>query len=562
MTKRKLHENRPNLIILISILLIVLIPAVVSAADPVIDPIPTQYGTVGSLVSFTVNATNPNAGTLTFGLNETAPAGSSMNLTTGEFTWTPSATGTYDFNVTVNDTVVPTVSSPVTIIVTAGGDTVPPASVTNLVNTTYLQNSINWSWTDPPDADFDHVEIYLDTVFQANVTKGVMFYDATGLLPDTLYLIGTKTVDTSGNVNATTITDAQRTAPAAGTGQPPVITMLGRNPASISNGSTAYYDAGAMASDPEDGNLTALINVTSDVNVGVAGSYSVVYTVTDTGGNTVNATRSVTVANRLDPGAIPKFQSPLIIPPEMPKTAQADPNIDYYEIAVREFQQQILPAGMPNTTVWSYGSATTAGTFNYPAFTIEATYNRTTKVKWINELVDVNGSYLPHLLPIDQTLHWANPPGGIMGRDMHGTDPNPYMGPVPAIIHVHGAHTYQESDGYPEGWYLPAANNIPAGYATTGTYYDTFKANATFGAEWVPGSAVFEYPNHQRATTLWYHDHSLGMTRTNVYTGPAGFYLLRSGPDDMNLGFNRDPTPRRATSPRSGTPSSSATPSW
>ena len=41
-----------------------------------------------------------------------------------------------------------------------------------------------------------------------------------------------------------------------------------------------------------------------------------------------------------------------------------------------------------------------------------------------------------------------------------------------------------------------------------------------------------QYENDQRATTMWYHDHTLGMTRANVYAGPAGFYLLRGGPDD------------------------------
>ncbi len=44
---------------------------------------------------------------------------------------------------------------------------------------------------------------------------------------------------------------------------------------------------------------------------------------------------------------------------------------------------------------------------------------------------------------------------------------------------------------------------------------------------------LFEYPNDQRATTMWYHDHTLGMTRLNVYAGPAGFYLLRRGPGDL-----------------------------
>src|SRR6185503_6597497 len=47
----------------------------------------------------------------------------------------------------------------------------------------------------------------------------------------------------------------------------------------------------------------------------------------------------------------------------------------------------------------------------------------------------------------------------------------------------------------------------------------------------------------QRATTLWYHDHSLGMTRQNVYAGPAGFYLLRGGPDDDVGGKLPGPAP-------------------
>jgi spore coat protein A len=34
--------------------------------------------------------------------------------------------------------------------------------------------------------------------------------------------------------------------------------------------------------------------------------------------------------------------------------------------------------------------------------------------------------------------------------------------------------------------------------------------------------------NDQPPATLWYHDHSLGITRLNVYAGLAGFYLLRS----------------------------------
>jgi len=212
---------------------------------------------------------------------------------------------------------------------------------------------------------------------------------------------------------------------------------------------------------------------------------------------------------------------------------------------VREFPQQILPAGMPMTTVWSYGSATHPGTFNYPAFTIEAKWNRPVRVKWINDLVDpATGNFLPHLLPVDQTLHWANPPGGEAGKDTRGTDPTPYLGPVPIVTHVHGAHVGPESDGYPEAWWLPNANNIPAGYATEGTRYDQYDPTNT-----EPGTAVFQYPNDQDAATLWYHDHTLGMTRVNVYAGPAGFYLLRGGPTDAPAGVLPGPAPAHGDPP-------------
>ena len=76
----------------------------------------------------------------------------------------------------------------------------------------------------------------------------------------------------------------------------------------------------------------------------------------------------------LDPCTIPKYQTPLVIPPAMPMTSVIHSKpVDYYEIAVRQFQQQILPAGFNQTTVWSYGSVQNPQTFNYPAFTIEAT---------------------------------------------------------------------------------------------------------------------------------------------------------------------------------------------
>jgi len=254
----------------------------------------------------------------------------------------------------------------------------------------------------------------------------------------------------------------------------------------------------------------------------------------------------------LDPLSVTKFVTPMLIPPVMPRAATitmpGGKPADYYEISVRQFSQQILPAGLPATTVWGYGAVAARSRrglllHNAPSLTIEAMYNRPTRVKWINELVDANGDFLPHLLPVDQTLHWANPPGGTDGRDTRPTfeaTPGPYTGPVPLVTHAHGAvGVGDESDGYAEAWYLPAAGNMPAGLATEGTWYDFFagKAAASYGAAWGPGFATFQYPNLGRAGTTWYHDHVLGMTRLNVYAGPAGFYMIRGGPagDDAVL---------------------------
>jgi FtsP/CotA-like multicopper oxidase with cupredoxin domain len=257
----------------------------------------------------------------------------------------------------------------------------------------------------------------------------------------------------------------------------------------------------------------------------------------------------------IDGAVVPKYVTPLVIPPVMKNTGGANK----YDIAVRQFQQQILPGGIwnalsgrmdayPPTTVWSYGPAVDplpdasvlgvpAGVapapnsqFNYPAYTVETRSNTRVKVRWRNELKENFGAgpaFLEHLLPVDQTLHWANPPGGETGKDMAGMDPTPYTGPVPIITHVHGAHVDPHSDGYPEAWWLPAGD-VPAGYATKGTLFD----DATGTNPGNLGYADFSYRQDQPATTLWYHDHTLGMTRSNVYAGPAGFWLVRGGAND------------------------------
>jgi len=186
-------------------------------------------------------------------------------------------------------------------------------------------------------------------------------------------------------------------------------------------------------------------------------------------------------------------------------------------VSMEEFQQQILPAslytGVPapyraGTYVWGYAVSDGASLYGplYPAFTIEARRGTATKVKYVNNLVN---PVLQKYITVDQTLHWGDPLGEMGSEE-------PFTGPVPLVVHLHGAEVPSAFDGGPESWFTPR-------YKITGPGYVSNR---------------YVYPNRQEATTLFYHDHALGATRLNVYAGLAGFYFLR---DDRDTGLPSNP---------------------
>ena len=81
----------------------------------------------------------------------------------------------------------------------------------------------------------------------------------------------------------------------------PEITILGENPVLVEIGSAGYSDAGATALDAADGDSTGGIITSGSVNTNVLGNYSIIYSVTDTSGNTATATRTVVVADTTAP---------------------------------------------------------------------------------------------------------------------------------------------------------------------------------------------------------------------------------------------------------------------
>ena len=85
---------------------------------------------------------------------------------------------------------------------------------------------------------------------------------------------------------------------------PPVINLLGLNPATAEAGA-AYSDAGATASDIVDGSITANIVAVNSANMGVTGSYTVTYDVTDSSGNpALQVTRTVNVVDTTPPAIV------------------------------------------------------------------------------------------------------------------------------------------------------------------------------------------------------------------------------------------------------------------
>ena len=86
----------------------------------------------------------------------------------------------------------------------------------------------------------------------------------------------------------------------------------------------------------------------------------------------------------------------MLIPPVMPRagtiTMPGGKPADYYEISMRQFDEQILPPGpptnLPATTVWGYGAVSSASKrglllHHAPSLTIESMWNRPVRVKWM-----------------------------------------------------------------------------------------------------------------------------------------------------------------------------------
>jgi FtsP/CotA-like multicopper oxidase with cupredoxin domain len=218
----------------------------------------------------------------------------------------------------------------------------------------------------------------------------------------------------------------------------------------------------------------------------------------------------------LDPTTIPKWVNQLTKPPVHVPVAQG--NTPLYDVTAKAVRLPLLPPGFPLTKVYAYGglvnfaergqSPIIRTAFTFPGPTFEAVRGKHIRVHFRNELEGA------HIFPVDPTLMFANPNNLPMLEPPFKPFPPGYAGaqaPIPIVTHLHGGVTPADSDGFPFAWFTRREQ----------------KKGPAFS------SSTFEYFNAQLATTLWYHDHTIGMTRLNVTAGLEGTYLIREQNDPI-----------------------------
>jgi spore coat protein A, manganese oxidase len=187
------------------------------------------------------------------------------------------------------------------------------------------------------------------------------------------------------------------------------------------------------------------------------------------------------------------------------KTTQtfAGLSTDVYNLAAKQFGEQMHPDLSGATHFWGYYDLAT-GDQKYLAGVIVAKRGTPVLFNITNQLPN------KALIPVDPTIMAG--PNGLMVGDL----------PLNRIAtHVHGGLTPWFSDGTPFQWFDPKG--------LTGASFMNVP-----GTTPPRGTATYYYPMDQSARLLWYHDHAIGITRTNAYSGIASALVLV---DDFEIGL-------------------------
>ncbi|MBN2465688.1 multicopper oxidase domain-containing protein [candidate division WOR-3 bacterium] len=169
----------------------------------------------------------------------------------------------------------------------------------------------------------------------------------------------------------------------------------------------------------------------------------------------------------LDPTTLTKYIDPLPQPPVRTPDGMHNgkPLYNVYLSAVK----QKMHSELDSTPIFAFDGVTPGPTFLVPM-------GQPVAVRYVNDLPT------DHMFHVDTTIH-------VMAGQGWGQSSR-------FVSHLHGGDVEAVYDGWCMDFIYP-------GQETT-----------------------YIYPNSQPGATLWYHDHSCGVTRLNAYGGLAGFYII------------------------------------
>ena len=249
-------------------------------------------------------------------------------------------------------------------------------------------------------------------------------------------------------------------------------------------------------------------------------------------------------------GGIRKFVDPLPeIPAAVPEPGDPYPGSDFYRIGLVEYEQQMHSDLTAKTKLRGYvqlnADLSMKGTPSYLGPAIVAQKDRPVRIEFHNLLPTGAGGNL--FLPVDTTVMGSGmtPEGHeMMAANPMMVDPQVPMCNDPAtkpglvaqglcypdnraIIHLHGGITPWISDGTPHQWITPAGENTgPNGGFPEGVSVKNVPDMANVDDP-KDGIQTLYYTNAQSARLMFYHDHSWGITRLNVYAGEAAPYIIQ-----------------------------------
>jgi|GEM_PF-1898775 len=155
-------------------------------------------------------------------------------------------------------------------------------------------------------AHFKNVLAEALTVGSAGNAAGITLYDTVTKAPYCLTIENGVTKTAAGVCGAAPAAGAATSTSAIADTTPPVITVIGANPAEIIKGTT-YVDLGVTVVDPAFGTTPANTNLGFHtfglelINTSIVGTYTLTYTATDQAGNTATSTRAVIVSDLVAP---------------------------------------------------------------------------------------------------------------------------------------------------------------------------------------------------------------------------------------------------------------------